>query len=130
MRWIPIRTCSCARIAAKNLSLLRRHTRCAAYVHTASSIRSQRMMSNREAGGREGERFPRGRNLLILVGASGRGKTVIGKRAAEAAGWSLVDTDAEILTRAGTASINDIFESGGEAQFREFEAECMLEVVR
>jgi shikimate kinase len=62
---------------------------------------------------------------LILVGASGSGKTVIGRRTSERAGWRLYDTDAEILRAAGVDRVSEIFDDHGEAHFRELEAQLL-----
>lgn len=70
----------------------------------------------------------RSRRVLILVGASGSGKTVVGRRAAEKSGWSLFDTDAKILESEGAAHIGDIFAEKGEPYFRRLEEECIKSI--
>jgi len=63
--------------------------------------------------------------LIFLVGASGSGKTVVGRKVSEIIDWPLHDTDAMILAEANAARIADIFEYHGESYFREFEARCV-----
>ncbi len=60
------------------------------------------------------------RQNLVLIGMSGSGKTVIGRKAAELLGREFVDTDEEIEKIEGK-SISKIFEENGEAYFRERE---------
>jgi shikimate kinase len=67
--------------------------------------------------------------LIFLIGASGSGKTVIGERAAERTGWSLYDTDAEILAQTGAMRISDIFDQHGEEYFRQLESETLTQIV-
>ncbi len=54
---------------------------------------------------------------IALVGLMGAGKTTIGRRLAKTLDIPFVDADAEIEAAAG-CTINDIFESHGEAEFR------------
>jgi shikimate kinase len=67
---------------------------------------------------------------LILVGASGSGKTVIGRRASERSGWRLFDTDAEILRSAGVGRVSEIFDRYGEEHFRALETRTLDEAFR
>ena len=57
----------------------------------------------------------------------GCGKTTIGKAVANETGKSFIDTDDEIVKKAGMA-IPEIFEQFGEKKFREIEAEVIKEV--
>lgn len=57
---------------------------------------------------------------LVLVGLMGAGKTAIGRRLAAQLGLAFVDADQEIERAAGL-TIEDIFESYGEAAFRDVE---------
>lgn len=57
---------------------------------------------------------------LVLVGMMGAGKTSIGRRVAARLGVPFVDADDEIEAAAG-CSIEDIFETYGEAAFRDGE---------
>jgi thiamine-phosphate diphosphorylase len=66
----------------------------------------------------------RRRNLpgrVYLVGFMGSGKTAIGRRLAERLGVAFVDLDAEIERTSGR-TVRALFESSGEAVFREREA--------
>lgn len=57
---------------------------------------------------------------IVLVGLMGAGKSCIGRRLAAALGRDFVDADAEIEKAAG-CTIEQIFESHGEAAFRDGE---------
>lgn len=65
---------------------------------------------------------------IVLVGLMGAGKSTIGRRLAGALGVSFVDADHEIVEAAG-CSISDIFESYGEAIFRDLEQRVLLRLV-
>jgi thiamine-phosphate diphosphorylase len=58
---------------------------------------------------------------IYLVGFMGSGKTAIGRRVAERLGVPFVDLDAEIERTSGL-TVRALFESSGEAAFREREA--------
>src|SRR5205823_9160195 len=57
---------------------------------------------------------------IYLVGFMGSGKTTIGRLLAEELGWGFADLDEEIEKREGM-SISQIFETRGEAGFRQAE---------
>jgi shikimate kinase len=61
---------------------------------------------------------------IYLVGFMGSGKTTIGRLLAERLGWTFADLDEEIEAAQGT-TISQIFEAGGEAEFRRIEAEVL-----
>lgn len=63
---------------------------------------------------------------LVIIGMPGSGKTVVGTRCAKALGRTLIDTDVEIVKRAGKA-VPQIFGEDGEAAFRALEAEVIAE---
>ena len=64
---------------------------------------------------------------IVLIGMPGCGKTTIGKAVANETGKSFIDTDDEIVKKAGM-SIPELFEQFGEKKFREIEAEVIKEV--
>lgn len=66
---------------------------------------------------------------IYLVGFMGSGKTTIGRRLAEALGWSFADIDDDIEARAGMP-IPAIFEGQGEPEFRRLESESLEARVR
>ena len=65
---------------------------------------------------------------LVLIGMPGCGKTTLGKRCARLLGREFVDTDAEIVRRAGKP-IPQIFAEDGESAFRALEARVIAELV-
>ena len=67
------------------------------------------------------------RSNLVLIGMSGSGKTVLGRRTARKLGKTFVDTDEEIVKRIGMP-IADFFAKEGEAVFREIETEVLHEL--
>jgi shikimate kinase len=69
---------------------------------------------------------PKGPNI-ILAGFMGTGKTVVGYALAKRLGWSFIDADALIETRA-RKPITRIFAEDGEAAFREIETEAAREI--
>ena len=64
---------------------------------------------------------------LILTGFMATGKTAVGHAVAAHLGWELIDTDAEIVRRAGKP-IALIFTEHGEARFREIEREVIASI--
>ncbi len=67
------------------------------------------------------ESFPAHPTRIVLTGFMGAGKTTVGALLAERLGWTFVDSDRVVETRA-SRSIADIFERQGETAFRELEA--------
>ncbi len=61
---------------------------------------------------------------LVITGFSGTGKSLVAKEVALRLGWDFVDTDDEIVKRAGKP-IAQIFGQEGESKFREFEREAI-----
>lgn len=66
---------------------------------------------------------------LALIGYRGTGKSTVGGQLALELGWSCVDADAEIETRAAK-SIAAIFADEGEGRFRDLESQVLTELVR
>lgn len=57
---------------------------------------------------------------IVLVGLMGAGKSAVGRRLAKRLGLPFTDTDKEVEAAAG-CSVSDIFETWGEAAFRDTE---------
>ena len=66
---------------------------------------------------------------LVITGFSGTGKSLVAKEAARRLGWVFVDTDDEIVKRAGKP-IAQIFSQEGEGKFRELEREAIRKACR
>jgi shikimate kinase len=66
---------------------------------------------------------------IVLVGMMGAGKTTIGRRLATRLGRRFMDSDEEVERAAGM-SIEDIFSSHGEADFRAGEARVIARLLR
>lgn len=64
---------------------------------------------------------------IVLIGMPGCGKTTLGKLAAQSLGKAFVDMDEQIIKSAGM-DIPSIFESRGEAAFRDLETQTALEL--
>lgn len=64
---------------------------------------------------------------IYLIGMMGSGKSTIGPLLAEHLGYSFVDTDTTIEKLVGN-SIAEIFQSVGEAEFRNIETQVLAEV--
>lgn len=65
---------------------------------------------------------------IVLVGLMGAGKSTIGRRLSGVLGLPFLDSDNEIAEAAG-CSISDIFESYGEAIFRDLEQRVLLRLM-
>ena len=66
-------------------------------------------------------------NNIILIGFMGSGKSSIGKQLAKHLQYDFLDTDSLIVAKTGK-SIAAIFETEGEARFRELETEALKEL--
>lgn len=64
---------------------------------------------------------------IVLIGMPGCGKSTIGRLLAERLGRTFVDADAEIELQTGM-TIPDIFNSGGEDAFRQWETKVLAEL--
>ena len=69
------------------------------------------------------------RQHIFFTGFMASGKSRTGRAMAERLGRPFIDTDAVIVERAGK-SISEIFETEGEAKFREMESEVIAEIAR
>jgi shikimate kinase len=65
---------------------------------------------------------------IVLVGLMGAGKSTVGRRLARRLSLDFVDSDEEI-ERAAARSIADIFESFGEASFRDGERRVIARLI-
>jgi shikimate kinase len=70
---------------------------------------------------------PRPRDLILLIGYRGTGKSTLAPLVAARLGWRAVDADLELERRAG-ASIRALIEREGEAGFRDREAALLEEL--
>lgn len=66
--------------------------------------------------------------MIVLIGFMGAGKSTVGRLVAARLGQPFFDTDGLIEAREGR-SIAEIFQSGGEPEFREIEREVVIEVL-
>ena len=69
------------------------------------------------------------RQHIFFTGFMASGKSRTGRAMADRLGRPFVDTDAVIVERAGK-SISEIFETEGEAKFREMESAVIAEIAR
>ncbi|WP_272868142.1 shikimate kinase [Paenibacillus lautus] len=69
-----------------------------------------------------------GRNI-ILIGMMGTGKSTVGRLLADTLGYTLIDLDAEIERMEGR-TISEMFETDGEAYFREAESAVLRSVLQ
>ena len=66
---------------------------------------------------------------VYLIGMMGAGKTTVGRIVADCLGWSYIDSDEQVVARAGR-TVREIFESEGEAAFRALERDAVAEASR
>lgn len=66
---------------------------------------------------------------IVLVGMMGAGKTTVGRRLANKLGRRFIDSDEEVENAAGM-SIEDIFKTHGEADFRSGEVRVIARLLR
>jgi shikimate kinase len=65
---------------------------------------------------------------LVLIGLMGAGKTTVGRRCADRLDRAFVDTDDIVRMLAGGATVDEIFQRGGEAAFRALERDAVADV--
>jgi shikimate kinase len=72
-----------------------------------------------------------GRDLerIVLTGFMGSGKTTVGRVLAGRLGWRFADLDEHVVTREGL-SIPEIFDTHGEAFFRQAEVHALADLLR
>ena len=88
-----------------------------------------RKTSKRDARRAEQVASRLGKRSLVMIGLMGCGKSAIGRRLAQRLSLPFVDADEEIEARAGMA-ITDIFETYGEAHFRDREAKIIASLLK
>ncbi len=66
--------------------------------------------------------------LIALTGFMGSGKTTVGQIVADALGCPFIDLD-EVVVKAAGRSIPEIFEQGGEREFRRLEKQALEKTV-
>lgn len=66
--------------------------------------------------------------ILTLIGYRATGKTTLAQPLAQRLGWSWVDADVEIERRAG-CTIREIFDAGGEPDFRRLERTTLVDLL-
>ena len=64
---------------------------------------------------------------LYLIGMMGAGKTTVGRLLARELGYGFLDTD-EVITASAKKSINKIFATHGETEFRQLESDVLSQV--
>ncbi len=69
--------------------------------------------------------FPNRLGNILLTGASGSGKSAIGRQSAKLLGLGFLDLD-ELIEAASARKISEIFATEGELVFREYEAKILL----
>lgn len=101
------------------------------YMLVAQAVEAAEVFLDEQFGAETVERIYREilfeKRNLVLIGMPGSGKSTIGKLLSARLGRELVDTDAEIVKRAGMA-ITEIFKTRGEAFFRDLESEVIREL--
>lgn len=101
------------------------------YMLVAQAVRAAEIFLDEPFGAETTERIYREilfeKRNLVLTGMPGSGKSTLGKLLAARLGRELVDTDAEIVRRAGVP-ITEIFRTKGEAAFRDIESEVIREL--
>lgn len=68
------------------------------------------------------------RQLVLLVGMMGAGKTTVGRIVADRLGWPYVDSDEEVEAATGH-TVAELFDAGGEQAFRPLESEALAKAV-
>jgi shikimate kinase len=77
---------------------------------------------------RSGQEISLSGRPVALCGFMGSGKTTVGRRVADALGWTFSDCDELVETRLGR-TISDLFAAGEESAFRREEAAVIADLV-
>jgi len=67
---------------------------------------------------------------IALIGFMGAGKTTVASLLAKELDANLVETDSKIMKMAGLSSVNEIFDTKGEAYFRKLEKQVIMDSVK
>jgi shikimate kinase len=67
--------------------------------------------------------MPKSKDIIVLVGPMGVGKSTVGRKLAKMLGLKFIDTDSVFVEEHGR--ISDFFEQHGEPRFRELEEEAL-----
>jgi shikimate kinase len=67
------------------------------------------------------------KNLIILTGFMGTGKTVVGERIAECLGWKCFDMD-KMIEQKERMTVSEIFSKKGEGYFRKMEDKVLRDL--
>ena len=65
------------------------------------------------------------KNLIILTGFMGTGKTIVGERIAESLGWKFYDMD-RMIEQKEKMTVSEIFSKKGEEYFRKQEGQIFI----
>ncbi len=68
-----------------------------------------------------------GKNIY-LIGMMGSGKSTIGESLAKTLGYQFIDTDTKIVEQSTMCSIEEIFQTDGEPEFRQLETQVLAEI--
>ena len=100
------------------------------YMLAAQAVLAAEAFTGERFGPEETERIYRAlrfeKRSIVLTGMPGSGKTTLGTLLAQRLGRPLLDTDAEIVRRAGMP-ITDLFQTQGESAFRDLESAVLRE---
>lgn len=103
------------------------------YMLVAQAVAAAEVFTGENFGAETTERIYReilfDKRSLVLIGMPGSGKSTLGRLLAQRLGRQFIDTDAAIVERAGTP-IPELFQTRGEACFRDLEAEVVKDVCR
>lgn len=103
------------------------------YMLVAQAVAAAEVFTGETFGAETTERIYReilfDKRSVVLTGMPGSGKSTLGKLLARKLGRPFVDTDAQIVARAGMP-IPELFQTRGEAFFRDMESEVVRDVCR
>ena len=101
------------------------------YMLCAQAVKAASLFFDRdfppELAGEICGRLTKEKENIVLIGMPASGKTTVGRLLADRLGRAFIDTDDEIVAKAGK-SIPDIFAQEGEAAFRALESDVIREV--